>query len=36
MKHGNNIFRIFFFTWIDQKLVMLHGFTKKTAKTLEV
>ena len=33
VKHGNNIFRIFFFTWIDQKLVMLHGFTKKTAKT---
>lgn len=33
VKQGSNIFRIFFFTWVDQKLIMLHGFTKKTPKT---
>lgn len=30
---GSNIFRIFFFTFVDQQLVLLSGFTKKTPKT---
>ena len=29
IKHG----RIFYFIWRDNKLVLLHGFTKKTQKT---
>ena len=30
---SNNIFRVFFFTWIEETLVILNGFTKKTPKT---
>lgn len=28
-----NIYRIFYFTFVDRKFVLLHGFTKKTEKT---
>lgn len=30
---GNNIFRTIFFHWYENKLVLTHGFTKKTQKT---
>ena len=33
VKQGVDIFRVFFFTWVDQKLILLHGFSKKTQKT---
>lgn len=33
VKQGSDIFRVFFFTWGDRKLVLLHGFSKKTPKT---
>ena len=33
IKHSSNIFRIFFFTIKDSKLVLLHGFRKKSNKT---
>ena len=29
-KFSSNIYRIFYFIWRDNKLVLLHGFTKKT------
>lgn len=32
-KHGSNIFRVLFFTYVDQRLILLNGFTKKTPKT---
>ena len=32
-KFSSNIYRIFYFIWRDNKLVLLHGFTKKTQKT---
>lgn len=32
-KFFTNIYRIFYFIWDDNKLVLLHGFTKKTQKT---
>ena len=32
-KFARNIYRIFYFIWKDNKLVLLHGFTKKTQKT---
>lgn len=32
-KFSSNIYRIFYFIWRDNKLVLLHGFTKKTRKT---
>lgn len=33
IKHSSSIFRIFFFTIKDVKLVLLHGFRKKTNRT---
>ncbi|WP_217994720.1 type II toxin-antitoxin system RelE/ParE family toxin [Alicyclobacillus kakegawensis] len=33
VKHGSNIFRIFFFVWVGRTFVLLHGFTKKSQKT---
>ncbi|WP_134161237.1 type II toxin-antitoxin system RelE/ParE family toxin [Alicyclobacillus sacchari] len=33
VKQGSDIFRVFFFTWVDRKLILLHGFSKKTQKT---
>ena len=32
-KFSSNIYRIFYFIWDGHKLVLLHGFTKKTQKT---
>ena len=32
-KFSTNIYRIFYFTWRDNNIVLLHGFTKKTRKT---
>ena len=32
-KFSSNIYRIFYFIWDGNKLVLLHGFTKKTQKT---
>ena len=32
-KFSSNIYRIFYFIWRDNKLVLLHGFTKKSQKT---
>ena len=32
-KFSSNIYRIFYFIWDGNKLVLLHGFTKKTPKT---
>lgn len=32
-KFSTNIYRIFYFTWDHDTLVLLHGFTKKTQKT---
>ena len=32
-KFSSNIYRVFYFIWRDDKLVLLHGFTKKTQKT---
>ncbi|HHW39361.1 MAG TPA: type II toxin-antitoxin system RelE/ParE family toxin [Bacillales bacterium] len=32
-KFSSNIFRSLFFHWYDNKLVLTHGFTKKTQKT---
>ncbi|WP_336605183.1 type II toxin-antitoxin system RelE/ParE family toxin [Sulfoacidibacillus ferrooxidans] len=32
-KQGSNIFRVLFFTLVDQRLILLSGFTKKTPKT---
>ena len=32
-KFSSNIYRIFYFIWRGNKLVLLHGFTKKTQKT---
>lgn len=32
-KFSSNIHRIFYFIWDGKKLVLLHGFTKKTQKT---
>ena len=32
-KFSSNIYRIFYFIWRDNRLVLLHGFTKKTQKT---
>ena len=32
-KFSSNIYRIFYFIWHGNKLVLLHGFTKKTQKT---
>lgn len=32
-KFSSNIYRIFYFIWKDNKLILLHGFTKKTMKT---
>lgn len=28
-----NIYRIFYFTYVNQKIIFLHGFTKKTEQT---
>ncbi|MDP2920075.1 MAG: type II toxin-antitoxin system RelE/ParE family toxin [Dehalococcoidia bacterium] len=33
IKHSSNIYRIFFFTYVGQKLVLLHAILKKTEKT---
>ncbi|RNF38807.1 type II toxin-antitoxin system RelE/ParE family toxin [Planococcus salinus] len=33
VKHGSNIYRIFFFTWKGTILLLTHGFTKKSQKT---
>lgn len=35
IKFSNDIARIFYFTYINNKLVLLHGFIKKTTKTPE-
>ena len=32
-KFSSNIYRIFYFIWDGNRLVLLHGFTKKTQKT---
>ena len=32
-KFSSNCYRIFYFVWSANKLVLLHGFTKKTQKT---
>ena len=32
-KFASNIHRIFYFIWRNNKLILLHGFTKKTQKT---
>ena len=32
-KFASNIYRIFYFVWDGSKLVLLHGFTKKTQRT---
>ena len=32
-KFSSNIYRIFYFIWRDNKLILLHGFTKKSQKT---
>ena len=32
-KFSSNIYRIFYFIWKNNKLVLLHGFTKKRRKT---
>nr|WP_243418830.1 type II toxin-antitoxin system RelE/ParE family toxin [Pseudoflavonifractor capillosus] len=32
-KFSSNIYCIFYFIWDGNKLVLLHGFTKKTQKT---
>jgi phage-related protein len=32
-KGRSGIARVFYFTWQDQKIVLLHGFTKKTTRT---
>ena len=32
-KFSTNIYRIFYFIWNGHKLVLLHGFTKKSNKT---
>ena len=32
-KFASNIHRIFYFIWRNDKLILLHGFTKKTQKT---
>jgi phage-related protein len=33
IKHSSDIFRIFYFAYIDNKLVLLHAIRKKTDKT---
>lgn len=33
IKHGNDIARIFYFTYINNKYILLHGFIKKTLAT---
>ena len=33
IKYGNDIARIFYFTYINNKYVLLHGFIKKTLAT---
>ena len=32
-KFSSNIYRIFYFIWMNNKLVLLHGFMKKTPRT---
>lgn len=32
IQQSSNIFRIFFFTWYNHQLILLHGFTKKNSK----
>lgn len=32
-KFSSNCYRIFYFIWRDNKLILLHGFSKKTQKT---
>lgn len=31
-KFSSNVYRIFYFIWKDNKLILLHGYTKKTQK----
>lgn len=31
-KFSSNIYRIFYFIWKNNKIILLHGFTKKTQK----
>lgn len=33
IKHSSNIFRIFYFIYINDRCILLHGFVKKTQKT---
>jgi len=33
IKQGSDIYRVFYFHWIDQHFVLLHGFTKKSNQT---
>jgi phage-related protein len=35
VKHGSDLYRIFFFAYIDNKFVLLHAIQKKGAKTPE-
>lgn len=32
-KFSSNIYRIFYFIWAENKIVLLHGFMKKTPRT---
>ena len=35
IKHGSNIYRVFYFTYIGNKFILLHAILKKTDKTPE-
>jgi phage-related protein len=35
LKHGSSIYRVFFFTFIDQKFILLHAILKKQDKITE-
>ena len=35
IKHSSDLYRIFFFAYIERKFVLLHAFLKKGAKTSE-
>jgi len=35
IKHSSNLYRIFYFAYVEQKFVLLHAISKKGAKTPE-
>lgn len=35
IRHSSDLYRIFYFAYIERKFVLLHAFLKKTAKTPE-